>query len=607
MAEPISEISKRLQELRLQMKKEGMAAYYVPTNDFHGSEYMGDYFKCREFLSGFTGSAGSLIVMEDFAGLWTDGRYFLQAEKQLSDTEIVLMKIGEPDIPKIEEFLAKRLSDKDKLGLDGRCVSKGFIDKLIKAWKPKNISIEGGMDLVDRVWKDRPELSFHPIWELTPKQSGRTRDKKLSAVRTGMAESGADAHFITCLEDIAWILNLRGNDISCNPVFLSYLYIEQDACVLFGNKGAFSEEITSRLAGDGIQILPYEEVDTFTKNLQNKKILVDENSVSWQLLQNLSSCTLIFGENPSAIEKAIKDETELSNMRKAHEKDGAAVTRFLYRMKQYGKKMAAGNLEEKPITELLAEKILEDLRKEQEGYLFQSFEPIMAYGPHGAIIHYSSSEETNAEILPGQFLLLDTGGHYMDGTTDITRTMWIGKDEDLTPEQKKHYTLVLKSHLALLYAKFPKGISGMSLDGLARGPIWAEGLDYNHGTGHGVGYLLSVHEGPNVIRSGRGKGKVDVVPFMPGMITSDEPGLYFAEKYGIRLENLMECVEEETGFLGFRPLTLAPFEKAAILPEMLNKNEKLFLNDYHKLVYDKISIYLTEDEKIWLKKETQPI
>lgn len=605
-------VNEKIKALRREMKKENMAAYYVPTDDFHGSEYVSDFFKCREYLSGFTGSAGVLVITKDFVGLWTDGRYFIQAGKQLGNTEIQLMKMGEPGVPTAEEFLAETLKSGDKLGFDGRCVNGGFIKGLKKKLSPKEILFEGNYDLVERFWSERPKLSFYPVWELELSQSGISRAEKLAVVREKIAEKGADAHLLTSLEDIAWLLNLRGGDIHCNPVFLSYLYITKDDCVLFAggekeDREIFPKDIREHLAEDGIELRFYEEVYEFSAQLLGQKVLLNEKTVNQRLLDNLSAhCSLIFSENFTTVLKALKNETELSNMRNAHIKDGTAVTKFLYYMKQYKEALKTGQWKGQPLTEMKAAEILEDFRKEQDGYFGPSFDPIMAYGEHGAIVHYSAIKETDAVIKAEGFLLSDTGGHYKDGTTDITRTISLAAGP-LTEEEKRHYTLVLKANLALLSAKFPKGVCGNSLDALAREPLWAEGLDFNHGTGHGVGYILSVHEGPNAFRTYRGKGRADMTAIVPGMITSDEPGLYFEGKYGIRLENLIECVEEENGFYGFRPLTFVPFDRESIEPTLLNNREKFILNSYHRQVCDKISICLGEKEKEWLKKETAPI
>lgn len=607
-------VSQKLNALRSEMEKEGITAYYVPTDDFHGSEYVNDYFKCREYLSGFTGSAGTLVVTMDFAGLWTDGRYFLQAAKQLDGCGIRLMKMGEPQVPTVEDFLAGLLKSGDKLGFDGRCVSGSFVKALRMKLQETDICFEGRFDLTNRTWKDRPALAFSDVWELALSQSGCARSKKLEGLREEMRKKGVDAHFLTSLEDIAWLLNLRGSDIHCNPVFLSYLYVTKEECVLFTGAPNLEKEailsqsqITGHLKADGIRIVPYQDVYTFAQKLKNQRILLDERIVNARLIEALSvHCELLFQKNPTTLMKAVKNETELANMRSAHIKDGVAVTKFIYYLKRYCNQYQDGTWTGAPLTERKAAEILNNFRKQQEGFLDDSFDSIMAYGGHGAIVHYSATEESDAVLGTDNFLLSDTGAHYRDGTTDITRTISLSA-KGLTPEQRKHYTLVLKANLALLSAKFPKGVCGESLDALAREPLWREGLDFNHGTGHGVGYLLSVHEGPNAFRIYRGRGRKDTTAIVPGMITSDEPGLYFEGKYGIRLENLMECVEEENGFLGFRALTFAPFDREAVDADLLNKEEKLILNSYHEQVYDRISIYLGKREKDWLREETAPI
>lgn len=622
-------ISERLSALRREMKKEQITAYYIPTDDFHGSEYVCDFFKCREFMSGFTGSAGTMVITRDFAGLWTDGRYFIQAENELKNTEIILMKSGEPDVKTVTEFLKERLKDKDTFGFDGRCVNGEFIRQLKEELSDKSITFCGQHDLVGRIWTDRPKPVFHPIWQLPEEVCGQKWEEKLLKIRAAMAEEKATVHLVTSLEDIAWILNLRGSDIHCNPVFLAYLYITKDRCVLFSNSDntadlffadskrdikaigkdetEHSKNRADRFEKQKIEIYPYDEIYHFTRNIKNEKILLDEKLVNDALIENMSDNELIFKANPSTLLKAVKNETELENIRKAHIKDGAAVTKFIYYMKKYRDAVLNDTWEKPPLTETDCARILLSYRKEQDGFIKESFDPIMAYGEHGAIVHYSASKETAAQIKPDGFLLSDTGGHYRYGTTDITRTISMSPKGGLSDEQKRYYTLVLKAHLNLLGAKFPKGTTGNSIDAIARNPLWQQGLDFNHGTGHGVGYLLSVHEGPNAFRTYRGRGDVDKTAIVPGMVTSDEPGLYLQGQYGIRLENLTECVEEENGFYGFRPLTLVPFDRDSIDLSLLNQEEWQLLNLYHQQVYDKIEGYLNKDEQQWLKKETTPL
>ena len=599
--------SEILKSLRKGMEEKQITAYYIPTDDFHGSEYVSDYFKCREFVSGFTGSAGAMVITKDFAGLWTDGRYFIQAEAQLKGTEITLMKMGEPDVPTVEVFLKETLQDGDCLGFDGRCVNGAFIRRLQEVFQDKKILMQGQYDLVGDIWKDRPTLVFHSVWELDAFQSGCERSAKLQDLKQKIREIGADAHILTSLEDIAWLLNLRGSDIHCNPVFLSYIYVSEVKTVLFTGASLSSEQ-RNHLERDGISCCGYDEIYGFVqKEIAGQKILLDEAIVNNRLLELIGENNILINENnPTTLMKAVKNPTEIANMRNAHIKDGVAVTKFIYRMKQYGKQLKEGTWKHEPITEMKAAEILYHLRKEQDGFWGDSFDPIMAYGEHGAIVHYSADKESDAVIGTESFLLFDTGGHYQDGTTDITRTISL-VPESLNEEQKKHYTLVLKAHLRLLNAKFPKGVCGGSLDAIAREPLWAEGLDFNHGTGHGVGYILSVHEGPNAIRTYRGRGNVDTTSIVPSMITSNEPGLYFEGKYGIRLENLIECVEEENGFYGFRALTMVPFDRDAIDKKLLSYEEKCILNSYHKEVCDKIEMYLGMEERSWLQEQTRPI
>lgn len=596
--------SEILKSLRKGMEEKQITAYYIPTDDFHGSEYVSDYFKCREFVSGFTGSAGAMVITGDFAGLWTDGRYFIQAEAQLQGSEITLMKMGEPDVPTVEGFLKENLQDGDCLGFDGRCVNGAFIRRLCDVFQDKKILMQGQYDLVGDIWKDRPTLVFHSVWELDAFQSGCERSAKLQDLKQKIREIGADAHILTSLEDIAWLLNLRGSDIHCNPVFLSYIYVSEVKTILFTG-ARLSSELQNRLEKDGVFCRGYDEIYSFIqKEIAGQKILLDEAVVNNRLLELIGENNVLINENnPTTLMKAVKNPTEIANMRNAHIKDGVAVTKFICYMKKYGQQVKEDTWKQAPITEMKAAEILQNFRKEQKGFLGDSFDPIMAYGEHGAIVHYSADKESDAVIGTESFLLFDTGGHYQDGTTDITRTISL-VPESLNEEQKKHYTLVLKAHLRFMNAKFPKGVCGGSLDAIAREPLWAEGLDFNHGTGHGVGYILSVHEGPQAIRTYRGKGNADTVSMMPGMITSDEPGLYFEGKYGIRLENLIECIEKEKGFYGFCPLTFVPFDREAIEPKLLNDVEKCILNFYHEEVCSKIGMYLNDEERVWLEKET---
>ncbi len=590
-------VTQRLQALRAEMARRNLSAYIVPTEDFHGSEYVGAYFKAREYLSGFTGSAGTLLILKESAALWTDGRYFLQAEAQLAGSGITLMKSGEPDVPTLAEYLAKTLAKGERVGFDGRTVTSAFVEELQKKTAKKQLTFHGKEDLAGLVWKERPPLSAEPVWEVPAVYAGYTREEKLCRVREKMEEEGADALLITDLTESAWLLNLRGNDVKNTPVFLAFLLLTKKRALLCVQRTAFSETVCKELAAAGVSVLPYENIADLAAALPSgQKILVDETKVSYRLLKAVSKgVERINKPSPIALMKAVKTEREIAHMRSAHVKDGVAVARFLYWLKS--------RVRQEEITEIGAAAKLEGFRKEQEGYLGPSFDPIVAYGAHGAIVHYEATADTDVKIEPRGLCLADTGGHYSEGTTDITRTIALG---ELTDEEKRAYTLVLKGHLRLMAARFPEGVSGQNLDAIARGPLWEQGLDYRHGTGHGVGYLLSVHEGPQNIRWKSGKEKA--VPLAVGMIFSNEPGYYEEGKFGIRHENLMLVVEgEKTAygqFLQLEPLTVAPFDREAIEASLLNEEEIRVLNAYHAKVYEVLAPHLTGEELAWLREVT---
>lgn len=582
------------------MKREGVDAYIIPTADFHGSEYVGEYFKTREYMSGFTGSAGTMVVLKNEALLWTDGRYFIQAEEQLKDTGIRLMKIGQSNVPDIADFLFNRLNEGDIIGFDGRTISCNFISNLEEKLKNKEITLLYNIDLIDEIWIERTKMSEEIVWELSTKYAGVSREEKIKDVREKMGEYCADTHVLTSLDDIAWLLNLRGNDIECNPVFLSYMIITKTDIYLYAIDNIFSIEIKNILALAGVEIKEYNSVYTDLSCLSGS-ILLDKSRANYSILKSISSkATVINKVNPTTIMKAVKNEVEIENMRKAHIKDGIAVTKFMYWLKS--------NIGKEDISEISAAKKLESYRMEQEGYLGPSFEPIMAYDFHGAINHYSATEETNLRLETKSLLLSDTGGQYYEGTTDITRTYVLG---ELTDEQKKAFTLVLKGNLNLAAAKFLYGVRGINLDYLARGPLWEYGMDYNHGTGHGIGYLLNVHEGPNGFRWKILSEKVDSAVFEEGMITSNEPGFYEEGKYGIRHENLILCKKDEATeygqFMSFENLTLVPFDLDGVEISYMTNREVKLLNKYHKDVYNTLSPYFSGDELEWLKNATRQI
>lgn len=590
-------ITERLQALREEMTRRNYAAYIVPTEDFHGSEYVGAYFKAREYLSGFTGSAGTLLVLRESAALWTDGRYFLQAREELRGSGIALMESGEPDVPTLGEYLAKTLTKGQRVGFDGRTVTGAFVEELQRKTAEKQLTFHGKADLLENVWIKRPPLSAEPVWELPTAYAGLSREEKLLKVREKMEEEGADALLVTDLTESAWLLNLRGGDIKNTPVFLAYLFITKRRALLCAQKSAFKENICRELTKAGVSLLPYESIADLVSSLSaGQRLLVDENKVSYRLLKAVPrGVERINKPSPIALLKAVKTEREIDHMCSVHVKDGVALTRFIYWLKSH---VSRGE-----ITEIGAASKLETFRHEWDGYLGPGFDPIVAYGPHGAIVHYEAVPETDAQIQPKGFCLVDTGGHYSEGTTDVTRTIVMG---ELTEEERKAYTLVLKGHLRLMAVKFPEGVSGQNLDAIARGPLWEQGLDYRHGTGHGVGYLLSVHEGPQNIRWKPGRDKA--VPLEVGMIFSNEPGYYEEGAFGVRHENLMLVVRAEKTaygqFLCLEPLTMAPFDREAVEVSLMSEEELRLLNAYHEKVYETLAPFFSGEELVWLREAT---
>lgn len=594
-------IKQKLNALRILMKEKKIDAYLVPTDDFHGSEYVGDYFKCRKYITGFTGSAGTAIITQDMAGLWTDGRYFIQAADQLRDTTIELFKSGEPGVPTVHQFLNDKLQEGMCLGFDGRTVSAREAEELQELLQEKHITFSVNDDLIGEIWEDRPVLSCEPVMELDIRWTGKSRADKIAEIREQMKAKEADTFILTSLDDIAWLLNIRGNDIHCCPVVLSYLVMMENELRLYANAAAFSEEIRSNLEADGVKIYPYDDVYSYVQSISSdKKVLLSRANVNSRLVSNIPSEVTILDEpNLTLLPKAVKNETEMENERIAHIKDGIAVTKFIYWLKK--------NVTRTTITELSAAEKLYQFRSEQEHFLGESFDPIIAYGTHAAIVHYSATEATDIPLEARGMVLADTGGHYLEGTTDITRTIVLGP---VTAKEKKFFTAVLRGNLNLAAAKFKYGCTGLNLDYLARGPLWELGEDYNHGTGHGVGYLLNVHEGPNSFRWKNLPGNPAPV-LEEGMITSDEPGYYLENEFGIRHENLVLCKKAEKTsfgqFMCFEPLTMVPFDLEGINPEEMTERERKLLNDYHQKVYTTISPYLDEEEKEWLKQATREI
>lgn len=594
-------IQERLAALREKMQQNDIQIYIVPTSDFHESEYVGEHFKAREFMTGFTGSAGTFVITEKEAGLWTDGRYFVQAESQLKDSTITLYKSGEEKVPTVNEFLKEKLQEGQNIGFDGRVVNAGWGRVLEKLVQEKNGKLLVEKDLVDEIWADRPKLAKNPAWILDLSYAGESVLDKLNRVRKVMEEKKADVHLLASLCDIAWLLNIRGNDILDVPVVLSFMALTKDECLWFVQKEALTKEVLSYLEKNEISVREYHEIYDYVSALENKQILLNPGMVNYRICSCVPKSSKLLEEaDPSERMKAVKNETEIVNIMKAHVKDAVAMCQFMYWLKK--------NVGKIPMTELSAAEYLKELRSRQEGFIELSFETICGYNAHGAIVHYSATEESDVSIEPEGLLLVDSGGHYLEGTTDITRTFALGK---VTEEMKRDFTIVARSNLNLAATKFMEGCSGRNLDVIARAPFWENGLDYKHGTGHGVGYVLNVHEGPNQFRWRSQAPAIKECAFEPGMITTDEPGIYIEGKYGIRLENELLCIKDEKNeygqFLAFEPITFVPFDLDAIEADLLSKKEKMYLNAYHKRVREVVSPYLSEEENVWLTQATRAV
>lgn len=593
-------VPERISALRALMEERGYDAYMVPTDDNHQSEYVGEHFKARAFITGFTGSAGTAVITKDAAGLWTDGRYFIQAEQQLSGSGVKLFKMGEPDVPTVEDFIADVLPEGGTLGFDGRVVAMGEGQALEAAAAKKNAKIDYSTDLVDKIWEDRPALSEEPAFALGIEYTGESTESKLKRIRKSMAEEGADIHIIAALDDVCWTTNLRGNDIEFFPLLLSYAVITKEDMKLYIDERKLTDEMKENLAKDNISLRPYNAIYEDVKELSaDSAILVDPSRLNYALYNNLpEGAKVIEKVNPTVLMKAMKNDTEIKNIKNAHVKDGVAVTKFMHWLKK--------NVGKTEITEISAAEKLEEFRKEQEGYLWQSFEPICGSGEHAAIVHYAATPETNIPVVTDGLFLTDTGGGYMEGSTDITRTFAFGK---LTDRMITDFTTVLLCNLRLARAVFMHGTCGYNLDILARMPAWERGINYNHGTGHGVGYLMNIHEAPSGFRIAIREREKAVIE--PGMVITDEPGIYIEGSHGIRTENeLLVCEKETTEygqFLCFEPITYVPIDLDAVNPDMLTKEDKEQLNAYHAKVYELVSPHLDEEEKEWLKEYTRAI
>ncbi len=591
------QIVSRLNELRTLMKKKNIAAYIIPSADPHQSEYVAPRWKARAWISGFTGSAGTVVVTMKKAGLWTDGRYFVQAEAQLEGSTITLFKDGLPETPSYTDWINSELKKGEIVSFDASVMSINSVESLKGAFAQKGIKVASSEDLIDKIWKDRPAFPsgkgfIHPV-----KYAGLGRKEKFENIRNEMEKKGVDYHLFASLDDLAWIFNIRGNDVECNPVVMGFGVIGKKTADLFVKEGKFSKKDADSIAKDGVTIHKYEEIYAFIKGLKGK-IFIDKARTSQSLLDavDCKEAEVVFGANMSQIMKGVKNATEIEGMKKAHIIDGVAMVRFLYWLDK--------NIGKTKITEISASDRLEAFRKEGEGFVGLSFDTISGYGAHGAIIHYSATPETDCELKPAGLYLVDSGAQYLCGTTDITRTIALGK---LTKDMKRDFTNVLKGHIRIAMTQFPQGFTtGSHIDAFAREALWNDGKNYLHGTGHGVGAYLSVHEGPMSISP----RQIDV-KIVPGMVISNEPGYYEKDKYGIRIENLVLSVPKAKTawgqFVGFENLTMCPIDIRAIEPALLTAEEKKYLNDYHKLVFKTLSPMLGKEEKTWLKKMTAAI
>ena len=588
-------INQRLSDLREVMRREHLAAFIFPSTDPHQSEYVADHWKGREWISGFNGSAGTAVVTMTSAALWTDSRYFLAAEEQLKDTEYQLMRLKIEGTPTIAEWIGRVCGAGAEVGIDGWCSSASEVKALIADLRKQGgITLRTNFDPLKSIWSDRPNIPEKPVAIYPLAYAGEPARDKIARIRKALRDQHADGMLMTALDDIAWTLNLRGSDVHCNPVFVSYLLISSTNVILYINKVKLSPEVEAYLKAEGVGVAPYEDVSKGLKDYFEFNILLDPDEVNYVLFKAVTR-EIVEAESPVKRMKTVKNEREIAGFRSAMLKDGIAMVKFLKWLSECSEYSACSEIS-------ISEK-LEAFRAAQPLYRGLSFDTIAGYGPHGAIVHYEATPDSDVPLRPEGFLLLDSGAQYLDGTTDITRTIALGP---LTEEEKRVYTLVLKGHIQIELCKFPSGASGTQLDILAREALWREGLNYLHGTGHGVGTYLNVHEGPHQIRM-----EWKPAPLVAGMTVTDEPGIYLAGKFGVRIENTLLVTpykETEFGqFLQFESLTLCPIDKSPILVEMLLPEELDWLNAYHQRVFDTLSPHLSPDEVAWLRAACEPI
>ncbi len=589
-------IKERIAALRAHIAKENIQAFIIPSTDPHLSEYVAPHWQSREWISGFTGSSGTVVITAKESGLWTDSRYFLQAARQIEGTGITLYKEMLPETPSIPFFLSSHLQEGDIVGIDGRMFSAEEIEHLQKELKKSGIHVKSIADPMQVLWNERPAMPLDPAFVYDTKYAGRSFPEKLSDVRKEMEAAGAESLLLSALDEIAWLLNIRGNDVHCNPVVVSYLLIEKDRIHYFIRPQKVTAELASYFSENGVLVHAYEEIEAYLKNLKAKSILINPAKTNYAIYSAICpECRTINGVSPVTLLKAIRNEQEIAGIHAAIQRDGIALVKFL---KWLEEAVPTGRE-----TEISVDRKLHAFRAAQPHYMGESFDTIAGYKEHGAIVHYEVTPETDTVLKPEGFLLLDSGAQYLDGTTDITRTIALG---NLTKEEKTDYTLILKGHIALAMAVFPEGTRGAQLDVLARMPIWKGHMNYLHGTGHGVGHFLNVHEGPQSIRMNE-----NPIALQPGMVTSNEPGVYKAGSHGIRTENLVLTVPAGEGMFGnylkFETLTLCPICQKGIIKELLTTEEIEWLNDYHRTVYEKLSPDLNNDEREWLKEACKAV
>jgi Xaa-Pro aminopeptidase len=586
------------------MKEKQVTAWLSPCSDEHGSEYIGAHDECTKYLSGFTGDSCTVLVMPENAFLWTDGRYFVQASGELKDSGVTLMKMGEKGVPKLLEFLENNLKSGDVLAFSSRLFGARNGGRIAANMEARGVKVLTGEDLVGQVWKDRPARSAQPVWIHEAAFAGDSAETKLSRVREMMRSGGCSIYLTTALDETAWVTNLRGSDIECNPVFLSYLAVTENDCRLFVQEEAVSDQVRAYCAEHSIVLYPYDSWMDEISKLSGEKILMDLTASDYETWQDVKEKNKIVDAlSPISRLKCVKGEAEIAHMKESHLRDGAYVTKFMYWLKN---EAAAADREGRTLTEVDASDHLDALRASDPNYISLSFPTISAYGPNAAMCHYMAQKDTAAPLHAAGLYLADSGGQYLDGTTDITRTFSLGQT---SAEEKRDYTLTVMGMLRLLNVRFPKGSRGINLDTCAREPLWRYGLDFNHGTGHGVGYLGNVHEMPVSVRVRPSPDPRRDLPFEPGMVTSDEPGVYIENGFGIRTENMILCREdpEHEGFLGFDSLTFAPIDPEPLDLAVMEARDIEMLNEYQEAVREKITPMLDEDEAKWLAEVTKPV